>query len=193
MWVYRMVRSFMMIRKATPADAPMLARVHVDTWRATYKGIIADSYLARLDYRTGEERWRVSLTESPDSEASRGRIILVAEHEASGVVGFAAGGPNRDKDTDCDGELYAIYVLPEHQRRGVGRMLVAAMAKSLLEAGLHSMVVWVLTANPSRRFYENLGAREIKQRKIEIGGQQYDEISYGWPDLDMLLRTLHVV
>ncbi|MCR4402641.1 MAG: GNAT family N-acetyltransferase [Firmicutes bacterium] len=186
----------MRIRKATPADAPILARVHVDTWRATYKGIIADSYLARLDYRAGEDRWKASLAslaDAPDSDSSRGLTVLVAEHEVSGVVGFAAGGPNRDteiEEIECAGELHAIYVLPEHQRKGVGRMLVAGIAKSLLEAGLHSMAVWVLAANPFREFYEDLGAREIKRNEIEIGGQQYDAVLYAWSDLDMLSRSL---
>jgi hypothetical protein len=40
----------LVIREAAPADAPGIARVHVDTWRTTYQGIVPDQFLARLSY-----------------------------------------------------------------------------------------------------------------------------------------------
>ena len=41
----------MRIRAAKPADAGSLARVHVDSWRSTYTGILPDEFLAGLSYR----------------------------------------------------------------------------------------------------------------------------------------------
>ncbi len=35
----------MLIRPARPADIPTMARVYVETWRATYRGILPDAYL----------------------------------------------------------------------------------------------------------------------------------------------------
>ncbi|MEX0715757.1 MAG: hypothetical protein WD066_04185 [Planctomycetaceae bacterium] len=42
----------MIVRQATPADAPAIAAIHVDAWRGAYRGIVPAEYLAapgRLD------------------------------------------------------------------------------------------------------------------------------------------------
>ena len=46
------------IRRALPSDAPGIARVHVESWRSTYVGIVPDDYLASLDCRERERIWR---------------------------------------------------------------------------------------------------------------------------------------
>ena len=40
----------MHIREATLDDVPGIARVHVDTWRTTYPGIVPAEHLAGLSY-----------------------------------------------------------------------------------------------------------------------------------------------
>jgi ribosomal protein S18 acetylase RimI-like enzyme len=79
----------------------------------------------------------------------------VAESDGR-VVGFVAFGPDRDEDGH--GELYAIYVLPEHWGGGSGRELLTAAKEGLTEAGYPDMRLWVLAENTSaRRFYERMG------------------------------------
>ena len=56
-----------------------------------------------------------------------------------------------------DGELYAIYLLGEHQGRGIGRRFVELVVAWLREQGHESMRVWVLEGNPAQRFYERHG------------------------------------
>lgn len=55
-----------MIRIATIADAPAIAKVHVD-WRTTYKGIVSDDVLANLSYSQREEKWHFMLSNSRDN------------------------------------------------------------------------------------------------------------------------------
>ena len=45
------------------------------------------------------------------------------------------------------------------------------------------MAVWVLGRNPSRKFYEALGGRLLIEKRIERGGEWYEEVAYGWDDL----------
>jgi hypothetical protein len=46
----------------------------------------------------------------------------------------------------------------------------------------------VLAKNPHRKFYEEkLGGKYLRSKQIEIGGTIYDEIAFGWKDLDLLL------
>jgi hypothetical protein len=48
----------MYIREATMTDVAAIARVHVESWRTTYKGLLPDDYLANLTYEQREPRWR---------------------------------------------------------------------------------------------------------------------------------------
>ena len=113
--------------------------------------------------------------------------IFVAETEGGDVVGFAAGGPEREGDRTYGGELYAIYLLQEHQTRGLGRHLVSAVARRLLDDGFSSMLVWVLEDNRRAcRFYESLGGKRVGRKTIVIGGADLTEVSYGWEDIAAL-------
>ena len=54
----------MQIREATMAKVAAIARVHVESWRTTYKGLLPDDYLANLTYEQHEPRWREILSKS---------------------------------------------------------------------------------------------------------------------------------
>ncbi len=112
----------MKIRDATPADAEAIARVHVAAWRSTYRGLLPDDLLANLSEADRARYWR-DQTEAIGTDATRG-TVLVAEGEDGTVVGFASAGPEREPDAGFDAELYAIYLLEDHQGRGLGRRLV---------------------------------------------------------------------
>ena len=168
----------MLIREARAADAAAIARVHVDSWRTTYAGILPSDFLASLSYATREQSWSRVLS------APSGRsFTCVAEDEEGRIVGFASGGPERTGDPVYKGELYAIYVLAQCQRRGIGSRLVAAVLRRLVEQGIDSMLLWVLADNPSRGFYETLGARRIREKTAEVGGIEVIEVAYGWSSL----------
>jgi|FLYN01.1.fsa_nt_gi GNAT superfamily N-acetyltransferase len=168
----------MHIRLAQVPDAAGIARVHVDTWRTTYAGLMPDELLANLSYERRENQWR-SVLSNPDSP----QWIYVAENDDGQVVGFVAGGPERSGDPLYKGELYAIYVLAEHQGRGIGRALTGANAQRLIEAGMTSMLVWVLAENPWRAFYEALGGKPVREKQETMGDVTLTEVGYGWADI----------
>lgn len=93
------------IREAGITDAPAIARVHIDSWRTTYRGIVPADYLAQLDYAQREQSWRSRIR-----DRQKRQFIYVAQ-EANEVVGFASGGPERSGYLTYDGELYAMYIL----------------------------------------------------------------------------------
>jgi L-amino acid N-acyltransferase YncA len=171
------------IRAATADDARAIAEVHIASWRTTYRGIVPDAVLDVLSVEERERRWASSLT-TRDSPS----FAYVAEDEAGRVVGFASGGPRRDGDPAYAGELYAIYLLPGAQGQGVGRRLTEAVARHLDKRGMRSMLVWVLSTNPARSFYEALGGRYLGEQQFEMGGATMTEVAYGWPDIRVLLE-----
>ena len=163
-----------LIREARPEDAPALARVQVDTWRTTYRGIIPDEHLAGLSYERREERWREILSDPAG-------INYVAETGSGEVVGLASGGPERDGDPLYRGEVYALYLLEPHQGRGIGRELFRVLAEHLRQEGLTGVLVWALADNPFCAFYERLRGTRVREKNVTIGGRPLVEVAYGWP------------
>ncbi|MBI5053316.1 MAG: GNAT family N-acetyltransferase [Chloroflexi bacterium] len=165
----------MLIREATLNDVEAIAKVHVDSWRTTYKGIVPADFLAALSYERRASIWRDSLLKEDRTEC-----VFVAEDERGNVFGFATGGKEREGDPLYTGELYAIYLLQESQQHGAGRKLVAAVAQHLLKQGHAAMLIWVLKENPSRAFYEKLGGVAVREKEIQIGGEVLIEAAYGF-------------
>ncbi len=170
------------VRTATLEDAPSIARVHVDSWRTTYAGVMPNDYLASLSYEERERMWLDALTKHAATN-----FAYVAEDAAGKVVGFASAGPESNGDPDYRAELFVIYLLHEHQRKGIGRKLISAVAARLLEEGFESMLLWVLDGNPACEFYEALGGQRLREKPYRAGGVTLVEVAYGWRDISGLI------
>ena len=173
----------MHIREARPQDLPAIAKVHIDSWRTTYAGIVASEFLASLKYEESEQMWRKGLSSSPDPVS-----LYVAETPVGAVVGFAAAGREREGDATYKGEIYAIYLLQDYQRQGIGAALFRAGARELERRGFTPFLLWVLKANPACHFYEALGGKYLREQEIQIGNQQLIEVAYGWADTEKVNR-----
>jgi ribosomal protein S18 acetylase RimI-like enzyme len=164
-------------RPASVEDAAAIARVHVAAWRTSYRGLLPDEFLASLSEPNYQERWKRAIGE--------GSSLVYVTEEHRGIVGFASGGRERAGEDGFAGELYAIYLLEDAQRRGHGRELVRAIVGGLRDMGLTDMIVWVLRDNvAARRFYEGLGGTYVRAQPITIGSVTLEEVSYGWRSLE---------
>ncbi|MEE8283967.1 MAG: GNAT family N-acetyltransferase [Alphaproteobacteria bacterium] len=162
-----MIPSGFSLRPARLVDAEAISRVHVISWRETYRGIIDQPH---LDGRTVEDRtemWRAVLSQLPPN-----RVFLVVEDEGREVVGFAYGGPARDPAHGRAGELYAMYLLKKCQGAGVGRALFEAFWEGLKAAGIGDFYAMVLQGNPSRGFYIKMGGRSCGFSEGTIRGRR---------------------
>ncbi len=166
-----------LIRQAEVDDAARLGRVHVETWRATYRGILPDEYLDALSDIRQAAFWSRVL-----DDHDRVGGAHVAEDEDAGVVGFCDSGPERGGAPGW-GEIMAIYILPEWQRQGLGRRLVGASGAHLTAEGLDSLAVWALEDNPARAFYTALGGAPAEKRRLNIGGVDVIEQCFRWPSI----------
>jgi L-amino acid N-acyltransferase YncA len=173
----------MVIREARIEDVPAVAKVHVDSWRTTYRGIVPDAYLDALAYENREQLWNGFF-----ADPNRQGVLYVAENSERQIVGFASGGPSREKNPVYTGELYAIYLFKAAQGGGIGRQLIGVVASSLLQGGYQSILAWVLADNPSCKFYEAVGGKLTQEKLIEIGGANLREVAYGWPDIRQLIN-----
>jgi GNAT superfamily N-acetyltransferase len=172
-----------LIRPFQLDDAPAIARVHVDSWHTTYKGLLPDEMLASLSVERRETYWLGVMSE-PDTP----HFVYVAEVDGQ-VIGFASGGPERDNHPVYKGELYAIYLLEAYQGQGMGRALATTVVQRLLERGFANMLVWVLAGNPAERFYAALGGHEVRRKPLVMGDVSREEIGYGYDDLRSLVDS----
>ncbi|MBM7662996.1 L-amino acid N-acyltransferase YncA [Bacillus mesophilus] len=165
----------MMIRHAQVEDIVSIAKIHVDSWRSTYKNIVSEEVLNSLSYEEREELWKKVIPNGG---------VFVALDDTGNIVGFASGGKERTKQYQgYEGEVYAIYLLEDAQRKGFGRKLVQSVVNDLKINNIHSLLIWVLEDNPSCLFYEALGGQKIDSANITIGGVDYTEVAYGWKNL----------
>jgi len=171
------------VRAAVIHDARAIAEVHVESWKSTYRGIFPEALVKELSVERRESSWRESLA----AQVPPSVTTLVGCDARGNVVAFVSGGKERTGQLGCDGEIYAIYLRQEAQRKGLGASLVRQFVHELDARGFGSMAVWVLALNPSRRFYERLGGSVIGQQQIERGGQPFIEVAYGWQSLNVFL------
>src|SRR5689334_6198322 len=134
------------LRPAIPADALAVATVHVRSWQAGYRGLLADEY---LDSLRPEERAARYTFGSPDPELPS---TVVAERHGT-ICGFASIGASRELGRDT-GELLALYVDPDAWGTGAGRALVQDARARMHGRGCTSAVLWILDGNArAERFY----------------------------------------
>ena len=137
------------MRRARPEDAAAIAAVHLRTWQAAYEHVFGAERLAGIDQERRRRGWERALAERLEE------IVFVAEQE-EGIVAFASVGPSRDEPGE--GELYAIYALPEAWGGGSGPALMQEALAALRGLGFREAILWVLDDNPrARRFYEREG------------------------------------
>lgn len=169
------------IRPANVRDAAAIARVRIDSWRATYRGIIPDAYLAGMNEDESAAGWERILSAGPNTAS-----VFVAESDGE-VIGFAAGNMLREPRYDLDAELSAVYLRPAFQRAGIGRRLVQEVARAQRAHGATGLIVWVIARNKiGRAFYESLGGELLVEQPFQWDGMDLVEAGFGFDDLAAL-------
>jgi GNAT superfamily N-acetyltransferase len=169
------------IRRAAPRDAEAIARVRIDGWRTSYRGLIPAAYLDGMQVDASTALWDKILSAGPNPAS-----VFVASH-GDEVIGFAAGSVLAEPKFGLNAELTAVYLRREFQRVGLGRRLIAAVVDAQRALGADGMIVWVIAANkPARAFCEALGAELLVEQAFQWDGMDLLEAAYGWRDLTAL-------
>ncbi|WP_026908424.1 GNAT family N-acetyltransferase [Paucisalibacillus globulus] len=173
----------MKVRKAVITDASGIAKVHVDSWRTTYKNIIPEQALNNLSYDKRTELWKRNITRA-------GNYVYVAENNQGEIVGFGDCGKREENEVEHSGDLTSIYLLKEYQGKGIGKELLKQILHTCLELGYKRVFVEVLEDNKTRYFYEYYGAELLKTEKIVMSGKELNLLVYEWDDLGEVLNKL---
>lgn len=172
----------MTVRLATPDDAPATARVQVESWLTTYKGIVSDQYLQSLvDRLPGRQR------RHHDNIKAGKSIQIVGCNDAGTVVAWLSAGQARDDQLIALGysaEIYALYLIQRAQRQGLGRAMMCEAFNRLTHQGFTRAYVCVLRDNlPAVAFYRRVGGLLLFEKNLELGGRSHSELVLGIDDL----------
>ncbi len=208
------------IRGARSLDVAGLAQTHLAAWLHAYHGVVDDGWLSSLTAQEFEKYHRPRLSDAGSEPAEPFLVAVAPEAAARrpdesigshtrsrsaapapSTLGFALAGPTRAKSPTGDSlpddfagafsaELYAIYVHPSCQGRGIGRALVGRIVEELVVRSHPSMCLWVLSGNTqARRFYERAGGLLVAESAITLGGRGYPQVAYGWDRLHDLKES----
>jgi len=167
------------IRPAVAGDAADIARVHVESWRSTYAGLLPDEVLLGLDSGEHEARWWRHVL----GRFRSNHLVNVAADGDGRIIGFSSAGPSRQRSLPYRAEVYTIYLRDDFHGCGIGRRLFSATVAGVGAVRGPSVIVWCLSANPSRYFYEHLGGALVARRPSKVGVTAVEEVGYAWEDV----------
>lgn len=170
----------MVIRLATIDDIPSIASVHLKSWKDTYKDIVSEQVYRSRTFEGQQEKWLSRLNNSSDE------VVLVYELDNGRVVGFASYNVDNSSSNRV-GSLNTIYIEPSFKNREIGRELVKEVATRLLAIKISTLKVTVLDKNPSKYFYEHLGATKISEIETKVWGDHLVQTTYQWDDISRLI------
>ncbi|MFK8906434.1 GNAT family N-acetyltransferase [Streptomyces sp. YS-3] len=160
----------------TAADCEAVATARVSGWRTAYRGLVPQTYLDALSVERDAERRREQLARGT------GPVVRLVAERAGEVIGWGCCGPYREDGgaTAPDGEVYALYVHPDHWSTGAGRLILAELTARAAADGYPRLLLWVLKANGrARRFYERAGfAPDGAEEDFVADGVAVPEVRY---------------
>lgn len=168
------------IRRATAADAPLLADMGARTFTAAFGALYSAADLAEF---LGSERTEARYAAILAQPAAR---ATVAEDASSGMaVGYAVlmcgeavdGRPEPQPARPA--KLAQIYVEPAAQGRGVGAALMQRAIDDARAWGADALQLTVFSGNPdAQRFYHRFGFRKVADIFFYVGAHRDDELLF---------------
>ena len=140
------------VRDVTATDVADVARVHLAAWRAAYRGILSETLLERTGQADFERTWR-EILQRPE----RTDLAVWQDRRLRGYISF---GPVDDRygDSPATGEIYGLYVHPDHWAGGAAQQLLDEAIRQMQERGYAQAIVWTMRDFAlARRFYTRNG------------------------------------
>lgn len=146
------------VRTAGVRDTPALQALLLETWHATYDALYGADVVAALT-----SRWHSEAALAAMLERERSDYLVADDGERLCGCAYAAA-------TGEDGRvvtLFQLYVLPLHQGRGIGGMLLEEIEQSFFESELLRLEVEEQNSR-AIAFYRTQGYAEIG-REVHAG------------------------
>lgn len=167
------------LRPAVAKDAPVIAAIHVASWRDAYAELLDADYL-----RGPIEEERLGLWIGRLSDPAPGQIVQVAEGEDGVVIGFVCAFCNAD--AKWGSIIDNLHVVPKLRGHGIGERLFRSAASLVeQESASGGLFLWVFRANTAAlRFYQRLGGKVVGEDASRIpAANGKPALPVHWPTL----------
>lgn len=146
------------IKKADASHIPLIRSLAMAVWPGTYIPIIGE---AQVTYMLDRFYSDAALQQ----QMERGDTFIIC-YDAGQPVGFASFGqvaPDTYK-------LHKLYILPQTQGKGVGKLLLDNIKNAVKAAGSHRLLLNVNRYNEGAKgFYARMGFTVVHDEDIDIG------------------------
>ncbi len=148
------------IKEASPLELELIRSLIQKIWKPTYREILSEEqmdYMLEMMYDAG----------TLQAQMAAGHVFLILREDET-PVGFAGYECNYHQEAGTC-KLHKIYLLPETQGKGFGKMLLHAVVEKAKEAGQERLLLNVNRYNKALQFYRNYGFEVIAEEDIDIG------------------------
>lgn len=153
------------IKEALPNELNIIQDIAHQTWPVTYAEILTNEQLAYM-------LERFYSTEALNGNLKNGHHFLLAK-ENDTALGFASYVHNHPENYTT--RIPKIYILPEMQGKGIGKLLLDAIESEARKNGSAKLALNVNRNNKAKTFYEHLGFVVTKEENVPIGNGYFQE------------------
>jgi diamine N-acetyltransferase len=152
------------ISEASVNDISAIRKIAYDTWPKVYAKIITP---AQIDYML--DLFYSELTLGESMIKNENSFLLVKEQNVSIAFAHFEHGYLEQKVT----RLHKLYLLPEAHGKGLGKLLIEAVAEKSKENSSTIISLNVNKYNPAIAFYNKMGFEIVGEEKLAIGNDYY--------------------
>ncbi len=162
------------LRPAQSGDLPAIRDLQIASWQRAYRGMLGDDFLDSRVPAVLADRWAVL----PGPE-----WLVLCAWGPDGLLGFVSVDRARAGGAYVDN----LHVRAVAQGQGIGRRLMAAAARDVLDHGGETLWLTVIRENaPTRAFYRRIGGEEGADQDDCLYGEAIVSLPVRWGDLESL-------
>ncbi|WP_118951454.1 GNAT family N-acetyltransferase [Taibaiella helva] len=147
------------IHEASPLEIEVIRSLIGNIWKPTYREILSED---QMDYMLE----RMYDTSTLQRQMQQGHVFLILS-AGQAPLGFAGFEYDYPETGTC--KLHKIYLLPETQGKGMGKMLLNAVAEKAAARGQRRLLLNVNRYNKALDFYRHYGFEIVGEEDIDIG------------------------
>jgi ribosomal protein S18 acetylase RimI-like enzyme len=142
-------------------DFETIRQIAFETWPIAYGKIITKE---QLNYMLEKI---YAITSLQHQQENLGHRFILAVDENNAAIGFASFSTVENQKNHH--RLHKLYVLPNQQQKGIGKLLLEAIYSDIKKNGEGSIELNVNRYNNALAFYQKLGFEILREEDIDIG------------------------
>jgi len=142
-------------------DFETIRQIAFETWPNAYGKIVTQE---QLDYMLDKI---YAIDSLQHQQENLGHRFIVAVDENNAAIGFASFSTYENQNNHH--RLHKLYVLPNQQQKGIGKLLLESIYSEIRKKGNGSIELNVNRYNNALAFYQKLGYEILREEDIDIG------------------------